>query len=147
MVSELVARPGEAWHSFEYFPPKTKGGIANLKKRMQRMENLAPRHGLHLEGGRLHVRPYHGALHLRQERGRLRREPSPRLREHGGAEGGPGARGLHEARRVPRVARRGGPPRGQEKWEAVEGGFNYALGPCKYVREHHGDYFTIAFAG
>eukprot|EP00928_Gymnodinium_smaydae_P077328 TRINITY_DN6060_c0_g2_i2.p1 TRINITY_DN6060_c0_g2~~TRINITY_DN6060_c0_g2_i2.p1 ORF type:complete len:741 (-),score=168.93 TRINITY_DN6060_c0_g2_i2:824-3022(-) len=45
------------------------------------------------------------------------------------------------------VALRGDPPRGQDKWEAVEGGFNCALDLVKYIRKQHGDYFSIALAG
>merc|ERR1719188_1630847 len=45
------------------------------------------------------------------------------------------------------VALRGDPPRGQEKWTAVEGGFNCALDLIKYMRKQHGDYFCIEVAG
>merc|ERR1719310_2061247 len=45
------------------------------------------------------------------------------------------------------VALRGDPPRGQEKWEAVEGGFNCALDLVKYIRKETGDYFSIVVAG
>merc|ERR1711871_532015 len=45
------------------------------------------------------------------------------------------------------VALRGDPPHGQEKWEAVEGGFTCALDLVKYIRQKHGDYFGISVAG
>merc|ERR1719428_2412448 len=45
------------------------------------------------------------------------------------------------------VALRGDPPRGQDKWEATEGGFNCALDLIKYIRQETGDYFSIAVAG
>merc|ERR1719401_2139922 len=45
------------------------------------------------------------------------------------------------------VALRGDPPRGQEKWEATEGGFTCALDLVKYMRQKHGDYFSISVAG
>merc|ERR1719313_1706781 len=45
------------------------------------------------------------------------------------------------------VALRGDPPRGQEKWAAVEGGFNCALDLVKYIRKETGDYFSIVIAG
>merc|ERR1719362_2339851 len=45
------------------------------------------------------------------------------------------------------VALRGDPPRGQEKWEATEGGFTCALDLVKYIRAEHGDYFSISVAG
>jgi methylenetetrahydrofolate reductase (NADPH) len=42
---------------------------------------------------------------------------------------------------------RGDPPHGQEKWAAVEGGFNNAVDLVRYVREQHGDWFGISVAG
>ena len=44
-------------------------------------------------------------------------------------------------------ALRGDPPLGQEKWEAVEGGFNCALDLVKYIRQKHGDWFGISVSG
>ena len=41
------------------------------------------------------------------------------------------------------VALRGDPPKGQEKWTVTEGGFACALDLVKYMREKHGDYFSI----
>lgn len=45
------------------------------------------------------------------------------------------------------VALRGDPPRGQEKWEATEGGFSCALDLVKHIRKEYGDYFCLAVAG
>jgi len=45
------------------------------------------------------------------------------------------------------VALRGDPPRGSEKWEATEGGFNCAEDLCTYITKHHGNYFSVAVAG
>merc|ERR1712232_498324 len=45
------------------------------------------------------------------------------------------------------VALRGDPPRGQEKWEATEGGFNCALDLVKYMQKTHPNHFGIAVAG
>jgi len=44
-------------------------------------------------------------------------------------------------------ALRGDPPKGQDKWEAVEGGYSHALDVVKYIRKTHGDYFGISVAG
>jgi len=44
-------------------------------------------------------------------------------------------------------ALRGDPPRGSDKWEASEGGFQSAEDLCKYITKHHGDYFSTAVAG
>ena len=41
------------------------------------------------------------------------------------------------------VALRGDPPKGQEKWVATEGGFNCALDLVTYMRQSHGNYFSI----
>ena len=41
------------------------------------------------------------------------------------------------------VALRGDPPHGKDKWEATEGGFNCALDLVTYMRQTHGDYFSI----
>ena len=45
------------------------------------------------------------------------------------------------------LALRGDPPKGQEKWTAVEGGFECGLDLVKYIRSQYGDYFGIAVAG
>ena len=42
---------------------------------------------------------------------------------------------------------RGDPPRDREKWEAVEGGFQYAKDLVKYIRERYKDHFDISVAG
>merc|ERR1719162_1098724 len=44
------------------------------------------------------------------------------------------------------VALRGDAPRGQEQWEATEGGFSSALDLVKYMKKNHGDYFSISVA-
>jgi len=45
------------------------------------------------------------------------------------------------------LALRGDPPKGQERWTAVEGGFEHAIDLVKYIRREHGDYFGIGVAG
>lgn len=45
------------------------------------------------------------------------------------------------------LALRGDPPRGQERWEAIEGGFQYASDLVRYIKEKYGDYFCIGVAG
>ena len=42
------------------------------------------------------------------------------------------------------LALRGDPPKGQDSFQAVEGGFACALDLVKYIRQQHGDYFGIA---
>mmetsp|Transcript_3222 Transcript_3222/g.8473 ORF Transcript_3222/g.8473 Transcript_3222/m.8473 type:complete len:268 (+) Transcript_3222:878-1681(+) len=45
------------------------------------------------------------------------------------------------------VALRGDPPKGQDKWEAVAGGFNCALDLVKFTRQQFGDYFGVQVSG
>jgi len=45
------------------------------------------------------------------------------------------------------VALRGDPPRGQEKWEATDGGFCCALDLVNYMTKNFPNYFNIAVAG
>ena len=45
------------------------------------------------------------------------------------------------------LALRGDPPKGQEHFEAVEGGFSCALDLVRHIRARHGDYFGIGVAG
>jgi methylenetetrahydrofolate reductase (NADPH) len=59
-------------------------------------------------------------------------------------------KGLEEAKKAGIrniVALRGDPPKGQDKWEAVEGGYSNAVDVVKYIRKTHGDYFGISVAG
>ena len=45
------------------------------------------------------------------------------------------------------LALRGDPPAGQERWVAAYGGFGCARDLVRYIREKHGDFFSIAVAG
>ena len=45
------------------------------------------------------------------------------------------------------LALRGDPPKGEEEFKVVEGGFACALDLVKYIRAQYGDYFGIAVAG
>jgi methylenetetrahydrofolate reductase (NADPH) len=45
------------------------------------------------------------------------------------------------------LALRGDPPKGQEHFETVEGGFSCALDLVRYIRKEHGDWFGIGVAG
>jgi len=45
------------------------------------------------------------------------------------------------------LALRGDPPAGQCEWEPHAAGFCHAYELVSYIREHYGDYFTIAVAG
>ena len=45
------------------------------------------------------------------------------------------------------LALRGDPPREKEKWEATQGGFQYAKDLVRYIREQYGNHFDIGVAG
>eukprot|EP00443_Scrippsiella_acuminata_P102294 CAMPEP_0115698054 /NCGR_PEP_ID=MMETSP0272-20121206/66137_1 /TAXON_ID=71861 /ORGANISM="Scrippsiella trochoidea, Strain CCMP3099" /LENGTH=480 /DNA_ID=CAMNT_0003138379 /DNA_START=79 /DNA_END=1517 /DNA_ORIENTATION=- len=147
-ISDLIASRKPGWFSFEYFPPQTDAGVANLRKRIIRMKELGP----------LFTDFTWGA-------GGSTSELSMQLTSMAKNEIGTVAN-MHltctnmESAKVDTaladckkfgirniVALRGDPPRGQEKWEATEGGFACALDLVKYMREKHGDYFSISVAG
>merc|ERR1719473_1830196 len=44
------------------------------------------------------------------------------------------------------LALRGDPPKDQEKWQATEGGFAYAVDLVRFIRKEFGDYFCIGVA-
>jgi methylenetetrahydrofolate reductase (NADPH) len=133
--------------SFEYFPPRTEQGVTNLVSRLERMKALGPAFidftwgaggrtsdltmdlckqakdmgfvtNMHLTCTNMEVEKLYKALEEAKEYG---------------------IRNL--------VALRGDPPQGEERWEAVEGGFTCALDLVEYIRREHGDYFHIAVAG
>jgi len=45
------------------------------------------------------------------------------------------------------LALRGDPPIGEKRWTATEGGFSHASDLVKYIREKHGDHFSVTVAG
>lgn len=45
------------------------------------------------------------------------------------------------------LALRGDPPRDNEKWQAIEGGFRYALDLIKYIKAKYNGHFDIGVAG
>jgi len=148
MVPNLMSARKDTWFSFEYFPPRTEEGVKNLHKRILRMKILNP---LFLDftwgaGGSTSdltmqlcdtVKNEFGAvanMHLtctNMEKAKVD-VALVNCKKHGICN---------------LVALRGDPPRGQEKWEATDGGFQCALDLVKYVRANHGDYFSIAVAG
>jgi len=138
----------EPYVSFEYFPPKTPAGVQTLYKTLDAMAKQEPlffdftwgaggstsaltmelcseaykRHGLDIN------------MHLTCT------NQDPQLC----------AEALAEAKRNGIrniVALRGDPPKGQEKWEAVEGGFTCALDLVKFIRANFGDFFGIQVSG
>ena len=146
MLNDLMCARKDTWFSFEYFPPTTEEGVKNLYKRILRMKTLNP---LFLDftwraGGSTSdltlqlcdkVKNEFGAIanmhltctNMEKEKNDVALADCKKF-------------GICNL-----VALRGDPPRGQDKWEATEGGFTLDL--VNYVRANHGDYFSIAVAG
>mmetsp|Transcript_73791 Transcript_73791/g.163114 ORF Transcript_73791/g.163114 Transcript_73791/m.163114 type:complete len:815 (-) Transcript_73791:303-2747(-) len=147
-ISDLVAQSPPGWFSFEYFPPKTAEGVANLKKRIVKMKALGP---LFTDftwgaGGSTSELTLELTSAAKNEFGTVANMHLTCTNQKEEMSG----EALKQCRAVGVrniVALRGDPPRGSEKWEATEGGFSCALDLVKYIREKHGDYFSISVAG
>eukprot|EP00437_Effrenium_voratum_P032418 CAMPEP_0181476124 /NCGR_PEP_ID=MMETSP1110-20121109/41548_1 /TAXON_ID=174948 /ORGANISM="Symbiodinium sp., Strain CCMP421" /LENGTH=811 /DNA_ID=CAMNT_0023601403 /DNA_START=55 /DNA_END=2490 /DNA_ORIENTATION=- len=147
-ISDLVAQIPPGWFSFEYFPPKTPEGVENLRKRIVKMKALGPLFtdftwGAGGSTSELTLKLTSAAknefgcvanMHLTctNQSSEMTGNALEDCKKHG-------------VRNI--VALRGDPPRGQEKWTATEGGFSSALDLVKFMRKHHGDYFSISVAG
>lgn len=134
--------------SFEYFPPKTEAGIAALYKRVWRMQQQNP---LFMDltwgaGGSTSELTMTLASNFVKHLGcqvnmhltctNIKKETVEQA--------------LLDAKKngIKNIlALRGDPPAGQEKWAAVEGGFECALDLIKFIRKQHGDFFGISCAG
>jgi len=146
-VCDLIAEQKKPWFSFEYFPPKTDSGVENLKKRILRMKELGP----------LFLDFTWGAGGSTSE---LTMQLCDTVKNQFGS-----VANMHlTCTNMPTelvdvaladckkcgvcnlVALRGDAPRGSEKWEAVDGGFQCAEDLCRYITKNHGDWFSIAVA-
>ena len=139
---------GEVYFSFEFFPPKTEEGINNLFPRMKKMVSHGPQFcditwGA---GGSTADLTQDIAIRMKKEVGvetmmhltctnMLPDKVDVALQKCK-------ENGIDNI-----LALRGDPPKGQDKWEAVEGGYNCALDLVKYIREQYGDHFGIGVAG
>jgi methylenetetrahydrofolate reductase (NADPH) len=150
MVCEMInERLGKGpWFSFEYFPPKTESGVVNLKKRIMRMKELGP---LFLDftwgaGGSTSELTMQLCDHVKNQMGCVANmhltctNMKPELVDEALAD-------CKKSGVCNLVALRGDPPRGSDKWEAVEGGFQCGEDLCSYITKHHGNWFSIAVAG
>lgn len=147
-ISDLVASTPKGWFSFEYFPPKTDDGVKNLTKRIERMKGLNP---LFTDftwgaGGSTSELTLKLTSMAKNELGTVANMHLTCTNQKSEMSGD----ALDDCKKVGVrniVALRGDPPRGQDKWEATEGGFNCALDLVKYIRDKHGDYFSVSVAG
>mmetsp|Transcript_20323 Transcript_20323/g.30410 ORF Transcript_20323/g.30410 Transcript_20323/m.30410 type:complete len:389 (-) Transcript_20323:377-1543(-) len=146
-IEERVKR-GEQFFSFEYFPPKTEKGVANLDKRMTEMAARGP---VWMDmtwgaGGRTsdltltlcdkiqNEKKVDALMHLtctNMEKKKI----DDALAECKKT----GVRNI--------LALRGDPPHGEDRWSATEGGFTCARDLIKYIRKQTGNHFCIACAG
>ena len=134
--------------AFEYYPPRTKEGVSNLYERFVRQAKQQP---LYADvtwgaGGSTSDLTLELCINMEKKSGMI---PNMHLTctnmDISKVEAG--LKGAKEAGIRNIVALRGDPPKGEDKWEATEGGFTCALDLVKYIREHYGDYFCLSVAG
>eukprot|EP00163_Fabomonas_tropica_P007578 TRINITY_DN1729_c2_g6_i2.p1 TRINITY_DN1729_c2_g6~~TRINITY_DN1729_c2_g6_i2.p1 ORF type:complete len:595 (+),score=196.83 TRINITY_DN1729_c2_g6_i2:46-1830(+) len=139
---------GKTWFSFEYFPPKTPAGVANLYDRIDRLAATGP----------LFIDVTWGAGGSTSD---LTTEICETSQNTIGIEtqmhmtctnqtSDTILKALTEAKKrgIRNIlALRGDPPVGQDTFEKVEGGFSYAVDLVRFIKENFGDYFGIAVAG
>jgi methylenetetrahydrofolate reductase (NADPH) len=138
---------GKTFFSFEYFPPKTETGVANLYERAERMAKVEPLFcdvtwgagggtsdiTLDLSGNIQRFMGVDVMMHLT-----CTNMPAGKVRE--GLEGAK-ARGIRNI-----LALRGDPPAGKE-WSACEDGFEHATDLVRFIKAEYGDFFSICVAG
>eukprot|EP01064_Diplonema_japonicum_P035034 TRINITY_DN743_c2_g1_i2.p1 TRINITY_DN743_c2_g1~~TRINITY_DN743_c2_g1_i2.p1 ORF type:complete len:355 (+),score=118.01 TRINITY_DN743_c2_g1_i2:64-1128(+) len=138
---------GVTW-SFEFFPPKTDAGVANLDARLGRMRGMNPEFVDYTWGAggstseltmelcktAQNKHNYIANMHL-----------TCTNMEEGKVEAALKAAKENGIRNI--IALRGDPPVGEKEWKATDTGFSCALDLVKYIRAHYGDYFCISVAG
>jgi methylenetetrahydrofolate reductase (NADPH) len=134
--------------SFEYFPPKTAQGVQNLYDRMDRMYNLGPKFiditwGA---GGRLAELTCEMVTQAQAVYG-LETCMHLTCTDMGLEKVNEALEQAYNAGCTNILALRGDPPRDQEKWTAVEGGFQYARDLVRHIRAKYGKHFDIGVAG
>ncbi|GIL46045.1 hypothetical protein Vafri_3133 [Volvox africanus] len=141
-------KDGQTFFSFEFFPPRTEEGVENLFERLDRMATYGPIFcditwgaggstadvTLDIATRMQNQVCVETMMHLTCTNMPVEKLESA-LKEIKKA-------GVHNI-----LALRGDPPKGQDKFEAVEGGFSCALDLVKYIRKEFGDLFGICVAG
>jgi len=149
LVNDFKAANGDKpFIAFEYFPPRTEQGVANLYERFERMKQQNP---LYMDvtwgaGGSTSDLTIELCKNITQKYGQVANMhltctnmPKEKVDQALESSKEFGIQNI--------VALRGDPPAGQEGWEAVDGGFACALDLVKYITEKHGDHFCISVAG
>ncbi|PKY01453.1 methylenetetrahydrofolate reductase 2 [Aspergillus campestris IBT 28561] len=139
---------GRTGISFEFFPPKTAQGVQNLYDRMDRMHALGPSFiditwGA---GGRLSDLTCE-MVNVAQSVYGLETCMHLTCTDMGIEKVDAALQAAYKTGCTNILALRGDPPREQEHWEAVDGGFRYAKDLVKYIRDKYGNHFDIGVGG
>lgn len=139
---------GKPMFSFEFFPPKTAQGVQNLYDRMDRMHDFGPafidvtwgaggRHSqltCEMVSTAQNIYGLETCMHLTCTD--MEKEKVDQALNQ-----------AYKAGCTNILALRGDPPRDQEAWTAVDGGFRYARDLVKYIKSRYGNHFDIGVAG
>ncbi|GBF91075.1 5,10-methylenetetrahydrofolate reductase [Raphidocelis subcapitata] len=139
---------GESFWSCEFFPPRTEEGVENLFERLDRIASYGPLFcditwgaggttadvTLDIAKRMQNMVCVETMMHLT-----CTNMPVEKLNQ---ALDEVRAAGIQNI-----LALRGDPPKGQEHFETVEGGFSCALDLVRHIRATHGDHFGIGVAG
>lgn len=136
------------YYAFEFFPPRTTDGVKNLYQRAERLARQEPLYAdmtwgaggatsdLTIELSSTMKREY--GLEINMHLTCTNMAPEKVDEALAAAK----ANGIDNI-----VALRGDPPKGEEEWKPVEGGFSCALDLVKHIRARHGSHFGISVAG
>lgn len=136
------------FYSFEFFPPKTEAGCANLYARIERMARLHPRFidvtwgaggstadlTMDIVRTTQDLTGLDTMMHLTCTN--LPRDAIAKTLDL-----------AREAGIQNLLALRGDPPRGADGWETCADGLSYASELVEFIRARHGDWFSVGVAG
>lgn len=137
--------PGRPLFSFEFFPPKTEPGEAQLFRTLRVLKPLEPAFVsvTYGAGGSARVKTVEWVERIKKEVGL---EVMAHLTCVGSTreEIGEVLERLRQIGAENLMAIRGDPPKGGGEFRAVEGGFRYASELVAFIRERYGDAFSVA---
>jgi methylenetetrahydrofolate reductase (NADPH) len=147
-IRDLFQTPGRRVFSFEFFPPKTDVGVANLERTIRELSDLQPSFVsvTYGAGGSTRQKTVDLVQWIQRE---ARITAMAHLTCVGATkeEIGGVLNRLTEAGIENIMALRGDPPAGQERFEQTAGGFGYANDLVAYIREQHGARVCVGGAG
>ena len=139
---------GRPMFSFEFFPPKTAQGVQNLYDRMDRMHDFGPAFiDITWGAGGRHSQLTCEMVSVAQSLYGLETCMHLTCTDMGKEKVDQALEQAYKAGCTNILALRGDPPREQEAWTAVEGGFQYAKDLVKYIKSRYGNHFDIGVAG